>query len=314
MSGASLGRGGDFRNLPEAIVRLQFDPRRRTHVVQAWGAAELLAAAFGGFRRIIFSPQGMIYPRWRRWVDRLLGRGMIEIVCPTNWVRDDFVARGVPGERCHVIGPALEKNRVDAVNGERREIRQRLGILDSDVVLLAPGESVREAGHRSSVWAAAMLNVLDPKWRVLVWGRGPMVDSLRRFARVLELDRLFVSAEERLGPMDFEKLPAAADAALVFSEPGAPVLPVAVCMAAGLPILASETAELKELLEDKMTALLDAESNSRRVAQRMLLLSDQKELAAGIGKNAKEQAGRRFGVPRFIADWRIVYDRFVIDY
>jgi glycosyltransferase involved in cell wall biosynthesis len=305
MASQSLGPGGDLRNLPEAIVRLRYDPRRQTHIAHAWGAAELVAAAAGGFERIIFSPQGMIPPRWRRWVDRVLRRGTIKVICPTRWARDAFVSRGAPAGRCRVIAPAIDSARM---NGVDRSLRERLGIGDSEIALLAPGESVREAGHGSSTWTAAMLNVLDPKWRLLAWGRGPMVESLRRFGRVNDLANLVVVAEERLGvAIDFERLAPAADAAVVFSEPSAPVLPVAVCMAAGVPIIASETAELREFLSDNTTAVLDADSNPRRVAQRMLKLIADEKLRSVISQNAKKEAAERFSVERFIGGWRDVY-------
>jgi len=236
----------------------------------------------------------------------LLRHRPIEVVCPTSWMKDAFISQGVPASRCRAIYPGLDLARF---NGSNPRLRARLGLADSDFVLLAPGESVREAGHGASIWSAAILNTLDPKWRLLVWGRGPMLGSLRHFARSSNLDRLLVRAEERLRePIDLEELVSAADAAVVFSEHGSPVLPVAACMAANLPIIASRTAELGEFLQDKDTASIQEDSNPRDVAQRTLNLSNNSSLRERLVKGARKEVANRFAPDRFITDWRTVYN------
>jgi glycosyltransferase involved in cell wall biosynthesis len=305
MTSLSIGPGGDFGNLPEALLRLRFAQLERDQIVHAWGAAELFAATAAGFSRIVFSPQAKIQPKWWPWIKRLIRRRPIEVVCPSSWARDFFIAHGVPTTRCRILLPAIESGRL---NGCDPELRARLGLADSDIVLLAPGESVREAGHGASLWAAAILSVLDPKWRLLIWGRGPMIDSLERFSRSANLNGVLIQAEKQLGePIDFERIVSAADAALVFSEPASPVLPMGVCMAAGLPIVASETSELDEFLTEGVTALIEPSASPRRLAQRALILSNDSALKEKIVQNAKTKAAERFAATRFISDWRTVY-------
>lgn len=204
-----------------------------------------------------------------------------------------------------MIYPAIETSRL---NGADPELRARLGLTESDIVLLAPGESLREAGHGAAVWAAAVLNVLDPQWRMLVWGRGPMVESLHHFARSNQLNRVLVDAQQRLGEsVEFDRLPSAADAAIVFSQPVSPVLPVGICMAAGLPIVASGNPVLREFLENESTALIDPTANPREVAQRTLSLFKDPALRETITRQAKSSATKRFALSRFITEWRNVY-------
>ena len=96
--------------------------------------------------------------------------------------------------------------------------------------------------------------------------------------------------------------------AVVFSEHGSPVLPVAACMAANLPIIASRTAELGEFLQDKDTASIQEDSNPRDVAQRTLNLSNNSSLRERLVKGARKEVANRFAPDRFIADWRTVYN------
>jgi len=308
MSTSSLGPGGDFGNLPVAIVRLRYSGLTNTHIVQAWGPAELVAAAGAGFSRIIFSPQGPIHPKWWRWIGAIFRRREVEIVCPTSALRDILISRGAPADGCRVISPAVDVSRF---NGSGRKLRASLGLADSDIVLLAPGESIRQVFHRYSLWAAAILHVLDPQWRLLIWGRGPMVESLERFAATVGRDRLLIDVEKRLGrAVEFEQVACAADAALVFADAMAPVLPMSTCMAAGVPIVAAETAGSREFLQDEITALLEPSATPRKLAQRMLALQKDAALRRKIAEAARVQAIDRFSVARYVADWRRVYDHF----
>ncbi|MGA2443593.1 MAG: glycosyltransferase family 4 protein [Tepidisphaeraceae bacterium] len=305
MTTSRLGPGGDFGNLPVAIFRLRYSGLTRTHIAHAWGPAELVVAAGAGFPRIIFSPQGLIHPKWLRWIDAIFRRREVEIVCPTSALKDAFISRGAPAGRCQVISPAVDVSRF---NGSREKLRASLGLADSDMVLLAPGESIREVFHEYSMWAAAILHVLDPQWRFLIWGRGPMVDSLKRFAATVGRDSLLVDAEKRLGrSVDFEQIASVADAALVFADAMAPVLPLSTCMAAGVPIVAAETASSREFLQDETTALLEPSATPRKLAQRMLALQKDPALRRKIAEAARIQAIDRFSVARYVADWRRIY-------
>jgi glycosyltransferase involved in cell wall biosynthesis len=307
MTASSLGPGGDFGNLPVAIFRLRSAGVARTHIAHAWGPAELAAAAAAGFSRIVFSPQGPIHPEWWPWIGAIFRRRDVEIVCPTSALRDVFISHGAPAGRCRVISPAVDVSRF---NGSGRKLRSSLGLADSDIVLLAPGESTRGVFHNYSLWAAAILNVLDPQWRLLIWGRGPMVDSLERFAATVGRDSLFVDAEKRLGSaVDFEQIACAADAALVFADAKAPVLPLSTCMAAGVPIVAAETAGSREFLQNQITALLEPSATPRKLAERMLALQKDPALRRKIAEAARLQAIDRFSVARYVADWRGVYNQ-----
>jgi glycosyltransferase involved in cell wall biosynthesis len=137
-----------------------------------------------------------------------------------------------------------------------------------------------------------------------------MADSVLRFAAAGGFDRLVVDAEKRLGkPIDFEQIACVADAALAFDDALAPILPLGTCMAAGVPIVAAETAGSRELLQDEITALLEPSATPRKLAQRMLGLQRDPALRRKIADAARRQAIERFSVGRYLADWQRVYNR-----
>src|SRR5436189_224261 len=70
--------------------------------------------------------------------------------------------------------------------GRRNDIlRAQLGFSPSDHVMLAAGESTRASNHRLAAWAGSILHVLNPRHRLLLWGKGPMCESVIRFTNRL---------------------------------------------------------------------------------------------------------------------------------
>lgn len=302
----SVGACGDFRSLTAAARALRSIGNSRRPTIHAWGPTELIAAAVAGCPRIIFSPQAPPPRKWARWVGVILRRWPIEIVCPTRALCNHFVDLGMPASRCHAIYPAVDTERIRAIPSLRAE----LGFADSDIVLLAPGESDRGAAHRNSLWSAAILNVLDERFRFLTWGRGLASVEVFKFAQSLRQQYMLVQAERKIGrEIEFEHLVSAADLAIVSAKGFMPTLPIQICLAAGLPIVASASPTMEEILQDNATALLDARSTPRTLAQRVMDLLNDSALRRKIIQGASDAAPGRFSPHQFIAEWKDIYTR-----
>lgn len=307
----SIGPGGDFTNLPQAIIAMRSSRGPRARIVHAWGPAELVAAAASPSSRIIFSPQSPVNRTWRPWIKLVLRRRRVEIVCPTATLRNVLIERGTADDQCHVIHPGVDFDRLCEPDAN---LRADLGLAESDLVLLAPGESTSEAAHRSSIWSAAILHFLDERYRLLTWGRGPCVRSLGRFTRSGRHGDLLIQAEKRLHrALDFEQIIPAADAAIVSAQALAPILPLLICMAGGLPIVAARTPASDEFLKDNVTALIEPSSNPRRLAQRVLDLQTDPSLKRSIAEAARIEARKRFSAASFIENWQEFYGRLGSD-
>jgi hypothetical protein len=307
MHARAIGPGGEYRSLSEAVYRLRGARADEPDVVHAWDARALLAASAAGFGQIVFSPQTAIEQRWQRWVMIALRNAEIEVVCPTEALRQAMIARGALHSHSAVILPAAEAHRA---NLPRPQLRDRLGIADRDLVLLAPGESTRRSAHRSALWSTAILNVLEVRHRLLVWGRGPMVPSLHRFARNIQAPHVLVDAEQVLqDSIDFEDLVPAADLMIFSSNAGSAILPLAVCLSAALPGVAAATAETSGLLQDGGGVLLEPSTNPRKWAERLLTLERDASLQARLAAAGPAVAARIFSIDRFLSQWTLAYQR-----
>ena len=303
-----LGRGA-YRNRASGVLALRreagFD------VVHAWGPVALTTAAMAQRRPIVYSPPPETRRRDVGWARAVLSHRRAEVVCPTATLRRLHVERGVPLANCHVVRPGVEFGKVR----RRRDpaLRERLGFTEADHVLLATGESTRAAAHTDAAWAGSILNILDPKYKVLLWGRGPLAGKAKRLGDVLGNPQLVRLAEALLGPVDFEALLPAADTILVTSIGATATLPVSIAMAAALPIVSTVTYTNSELLEDRHTALMTPARVPRKVARRVLDLHADASLQWSIADMARTEAYEYFSFTRFIEQFRTIYKQVASD-
>jgi glycosyltransferase involved in cell wall biosynthesis len=301
-----IGRGG-YRNLAHAVLALRrnepFD------VVHAWGRDALSAAAMSNARQIVYTPSTARLHRSIAWTRAVMDHRRVEVVCPTSTLRRMHVERGVPIDHCHLIRPGVDFSRVRP----RRDpsLRCALGLKPEDRVLLAAGESTRAAAHDQAVWAASILHVVWPKYRLLYWGRGPLAATVAHLAERLGQPGMAVNATQRLGNVDFESLLPAVDVVLIAARGPVATLPISIAMAGGLPIVSTVSYTIGELLEDRHTALLTPANQPRQLARRVLDLDAEPNLQWSISDMARTEAYEYFALTRFLQQHRDLYSQLV---
>jgi glycosyltransferase involved in cell wall biosynthesis len=200
---------------------------------------------------------------------------------------------------CRVILPGVSA----LPSRDRAAMRRELGLSDDYFAVLAPGESTRCARHSLALWTLSILHETDARWRMLVWGKGPLRGELCRLAARLKHPELLHTALK----MKFEDVLPAADAAMITATGGAAILPVAMTMAAGLAIVATP----REALADRRNALVIAGDSPRAAAQALLELRGDATLRSRLGDQAKVDAVERFSMERFIEEHRKIYSELM---
>lgn len=300
----SIGGRGTWRNVPAAILGLR--NVTDADVIHAWGTRALTAAAIGSRVRVLHTATPELREKSVRWLRAIMEHRDVQVVTSTATQRRMLLTRGIAPDRCHLLRPGVAFNRVR--RRRDRDLRTALGFSDHDVVLLAVGESTDPANHRAATWSASILHVLDERYKLLIWGRGEGTSAVRAFPRQQRLPQLMAIAEDRLSrSVEFESLLPAAD--VVLNTPAAPssTLPLAICMAAGLPIVSTVTYTVGELLEDRHTALMVSKPVPKAIAQRVLQLRDDAELQWRISDMARTEAYEYFALTRFLEQYRTVY-------
>ena len=301
----TIGPGGDYSSAASAVTRLRRLGLSPADIVHTWGPHALAAAVILNTKRI-HTPGDSPSARSLRWIRAVMAYRDLHVICPTATLHRTCTERGMEFDRCHLIRPGVDYSRIR----RRRDhaLRASLGFEDSDRVLLLAGESNPAAGHLPALWASAILHVLDPKYRVLAWGRGGESHRLEHFAKGQQQPKLLSVAEKRLArTLDFEDLLPAAD--FILATPVRPIatLPVSIAMAAALPIIATTSYTIGELLEDRHTALLAPPGSPRALARRVLDLANDTNLQWSISDMARTEAYEYFTMTRFIQQHREVY-------
>lgn len=298
-----IGPGGECRSWLTAMRKLRRE--RVFDLVHAWDGAGL-AAGVGTGMPIVFS---LIEPPRRGlagWLRAVMAYRDVQVTAATATARRVSIERGIGLERCHLIRPAVEFNRIS--RKQDAKLRRELGLCAEDYVLLAVGESTRQANHELAVWASGILNVLDRRYKLLVWGRGIKSASLVRFAKSLKQGEMIRPAEPMLGrAVEFEELLPAADLLLVTSTGAQPTLSLAMGMAAGLPIVSTVTYTNGELLEDHHNALMTPKATARMLAQRVMVLRGDAGLQWELSDRARMEAFEYFSASRFLEQFRMLY-------
>jgi glycosyltransferase involved in cell wall biosynthesis len=302
----TIGRGGDWRNAAIALLGMRRPLHDGIDICHAWGASALAVATLAGAPRIVYTPCTYPTSQSLRWLRAAMAYRDVQVICPTATQRRVFIEHGVELTHCHLIRPGVDFSRV---RGRRNpELRQSLGIDPDDHVVLLPGETTRESEHQLGLTVVSLLHVLDPHWRVLLWGRGPRASALLRFESRLEQSRFLVCPEQRPGPApEFESLLPAADMALVTMRRSATTLDIAMCMAAALPIVALAYPTNSELLEDRHTALLTGPGPLRILARRLLDAQENESLRWAIADLARTEAFEYFSQRRFVEQYASAY-------
>ncbi len=298
-----IGSGGADLNPLISCLKLRhngFD------LVHAWDPRALLIGALATSSPVLFTPADFSIRKELNWLPILTKFRNARVVCSTGAQRELLLREGISARRCRQIEPGLERNSVSFEPNTK--LREKLGLASDDFVLLAPGESNRLAGHRLALWAVSILHVYDPRYRLLIWGRGEQTHSLQTLARKLRQPKVLICAEQALKrPVDFHLFPTAADMILATGHPAAAPFSLALCMASGKPIVGSADGLAGSFLSDGESAAMVPCGTARPLAQRVHEISRDVTLQRKLAAGARKAATMHFALPQFLNGYFDLY-------
>lgn len=259
-------------------------------IVQSWSADALEAAVMlRNIRapRVLHSLPGMPRGRDLARVVKLAQKRRLHAALPTAAARGALIAAGAPAEVVQVLPPAAPKPPAD-VNARRQAVRAALGVKDNDVLMAAPAEMTRWAGHKYASWSHAIVRQILENLRLLLPGGGPADRYVRFFAATTGYDpEVFFTG----GQFSRADCLAAADIACFLDERESGVSALVEAMAAGSAIIASATPDHLELLgEDSQAALLASPGDPRTASAALLKLTEDPDLRRRLGEGARSKA------------------------
>lgn len=193
---------------------------------------------------------------------------------------------------------------------DRPAIKNEWGISQAKYVLGTAARMAPQKGLHYLLEAVALINKLDPgragEIACVVAGDGPLRAELEKLAGQLGL------ADQVIFPGFIDDMPGFLYCLDVFIIPsiaeGLSITTIE-AMAAGLPVVASRVGGLPELVSEGVTGYLVEPRNPLELAQAILKILGQPELAKGMGEKAREMAWRRFSTEAMINETCQVYDQ-----
>lgn len=233
-----------------------------------------------------------------------VSRGVEEFWFGTSEV---FDAQSQRGRRHFTIYNAVEVQEVEsAIAGvQRKRLQSQLGLADGPVIGIV-GRLARQKGHVHLLEAFAAIAGRVPGASLLIVGDGPERDALETTAATLGVEKR-VCWLGAVPPGEALSLYAVMD---VFAMPSLFEgfgLTAVEAMAAGLPVVASDVEGLNEVVEEGVTGYLCPAGDSSRLAERLLELLTNTDLAREMGEQGRRRAVAEFSQERFERSMLEVY-------
>jgi glycosyltransferase involved in cell wall biosynthesis len=274
-------------------------------------AATALAVARSRHRKMIYEVRGFLeetwvsragvgaetselYQRWRDAETRTM-RNADAVVTLSDGMRDEIVARGIPGDRVFVV-----PNGVDVSNftpqAPDSELRAQLGIPAGVPVLGYIGSLVQYEGIPDLVRAAALLRDQGVDFRLLIVGSGADAGRISSAIQEANLGSLVVMpgrvphAEVRRyhSLIDLFVVPRTADRVCQLVTPLKPYE----AMAMGRCVVASDVAAIRQVVREGETGRLATPENPVDLARVLRELIEAPEVRVKLGQTAQEWVRR----------------------
>ena len=234
-----------------------------------------------------------------------------EVIVNSNYMKNELQRLfGLPYDKINVIPNGVNMN---LFNGIERDYNfRRKFAMDNEKIILFMGRLVYEKGIQHLI--AAMPKVLtgyhDAK--LVIAGRGGMLDELRAEADALGLgDKVYFAGY--MNGKDVEKMYKAADIS-VFPSTYEPFGIVALeGMLAERPIVVSDAGGLGEIVEHRETGMKSYCGNPNSIADSILELLFNPELCANIVKKAKAKVKNEYNWGKIAQDTHFTYQKAICE-
>lgn len=210
-------------------------------------------------------------------------------VCLSDSIRQRLMRSGVPGEMTRVIRIPVDLAALRQAG--RQRIRSELGLEPGAKVLLTACPPAKEAGQYTAVWATAILYQIWRDVRMILPGGFREDPRARCLSEECYCPEVFRLTGDEYQPVD---LLAASDMLVWPAGSDMPVGWLASAMAVGVPIVATRTPSVMELISNGQTGFVADSPRPHAVATRIRLAWEDVEKRRHCVQEASHRAYELF--------------------
>ena len=232
-----------------------------------------------------------------------------EVIVNSNYMKNEIQRLfGLPFDKINVIPNGINLSNFTGI--ERDYDFRRQYAMDNEKIILYVGRLVYEKGvqHLIAAMPKILSNYNDAK--LIIAGRGGMMDELRAEASNLGLnDKIYFTGY--LNSKQVQKMYKCADVA-VFPSTYEPFGIVALeAMLAGVPTVVSDVGGLDEIVTHGVDGMKSYAGNPNSIADSVTALLYDHQLATNVSKKAKQKVKDQFNWEKIAQDTHFTYEKAI---
>ena len=232
-----------------------------------------------------------------------------EVIVNSNYMKNHVQGLfGLPFDKINVIPNGINLTNFNGVDRDYDFRRQYA--MDNEKIILYVGRLVYEKGvqHLISAMPKILENYHDAK--LIIAGKGGMLDELKGQAEAMGLSNK-VYFTGYLNSKQVQKMYKCADVA-VFPSTYEPFGIVALeAMLAGVPTVVSDIGGLNEIVDHGVNGMKSYAGNSNSIADSVISLLYDKQLAANVSKKAKQKVKEEFNWNKIAQNTHYIYEQAI---
>lgn len=232
-----------------------------------------------------------------------------EVIVNSNYMKNEIQRLfGLPFDKINIIPNGINLSNFTGI--ERDYDFRRQYAMDNEKIILYVGRLVYEKGvqHLIAAMPKILSNYHDAK--LIIAGRGGMMDELRAEASNLGLnDKIYFTGY--LNSKQVQKMYKCADVA-VFPSTYEPFGIVALeAMLAGVPTVVSDVGGLDEIVTHGVDGMKSYAGNANSIADSVTALLYDHQLATNVSKKAKQKVKDQFNWEKIAQDTHFTYEKAI---
>ena len=213
---------------------------------------------------------------------------------------------GIKSDRVEVVYNGIDVHSYRVNKGIRDRIRKDFGIGETQPVIGAIGNLSPVKGHTYFLRAAALIKKEIPGVKLLIAGRGSLLDDLKKESVALGLEHNVIFLGYR---GDIPALLQAIDIFILSSISEGLPLSLLEAMACERPVVATNVGGIPEVMNDGETGFLVAARDPDALGDRVLNLLKNNALAGQFGEAGRARVKRDFEIEGMIQRYHELYEK-----
>jgi glycosyltransferase involved in cell wall biosynthesis len=247
-------------------------------------------------RRFHHSPRRDPFNRWK------YGKGIDRVVAISQSVQKSLIDSGFNSGDVDLVPSGIISP--ERVAGARAAVFEEFNLFPEARLAVCVANLVGIKGHRTLIEAVRLLQESWPGFRVLFAGDGPLRRNLEALSRDAGVGDQILFAGFRT---DIDRLLSAADLAVCPSLTEGLGLSILDALAMELPVAASRTGGIPEIIQHGETGLLVPPGEPGPLAEALASLLSSPEESARLGRNGRRMVLEKFSVQAMVDGTESVY-------